>query len=409
MASPTDIIPGDSALATYIAARADSLILLPGGIRLSNPLSGTHYLKPPIPTRYTLRAYNSAGQDSAHLLITMSSFAPLLTLGLSEDTIVVGDSTQLLYSTLRTDSVILQGVGTLTPASSGSRYVKPTSNTSYTAIAYGPYGSDTETVALRVEVPYQIQAANGRYFKGTMGSAITSPSMKFRVVDFNAQTLRKVWVRFRMIDGDGTVVPDSAQAGTDGFSTATYAFSGGRADAVVRITVPGVDSIDVLVRANMLVPGANAQAQYILLSDSYQTIKGFNGLPIAIDPVPAKFLRVANYESSLGFVAVIDDANHNDIADDPEVVNTLVKVFGDERTGLIVNTVYDDTTAAGIGIGSNYASVRSAYGVPDAAYEDPTPDTLVMFYNFLGLTLFCGTNRATNGDTIVAEIHLWKP
>jgi len=110
-------------------------------------------------------------------------------------------------------------------------------------------------------------------------------------------------------------------------------------------------------------------------------------------------------------VAVIDDANHNDVADDPELVNTLVKVFGDERTGLIINTVNTDTTIDGIGIGSNYASFRAVYGVPDSAVEYTIggQDSAYMVYMPLGMTCFFGLNTATNGDTIVAEIHLWKP
>lgn len=408
-ATPTDILAGDSTLATYTAVRADSLVLIPTGTKLGNANSGSLYLKPPIPTRYTLHAYNTAGRDSSSILITMSSHSPLLSFALSEDTIVIGDSTELLFSAFREDSIVIAGIGKVTPADSGSRYIKPTATTSYTAIAYGPYGSDTETVVLRVEVPYQIQAANGIYFKGTMGSSVVSPSMRFRVVDFNAQMLRKVWTHFSVIDGDGAVSPDSVRAGEDGFVQATYSFSGSRADAMVRIAVPGVDSIDLFVRANLLVPGAIAQAQYILLSDSYQTIKGFNGTPVAIDPVPGKYLRVANYEASLGFVAVIDDANHNDIADDGEVVNTLVKVFGDERTGLIINTVSKDTSAEGIGIGSSISNIRTAYGSPDSAYIYSILDTLVAFYSSRGLTFFCGMNTPTGGDTIVAEIHLWKP
>ena len=407
-AAGNDIVPGDSTLATYAAVRADSIVLTPGQ-KLANPVTGSIYLKPAFPTRYVLRAYNSAGQDSLSLQITMSSAAASLTLGLSEDTIVTGDSTTLSYSTLRADSVVLLGVAKLSPVASGTRILKPTANITYTAVAYSPYGNDTGSVAVRVEVPFQLQIPNGRYFKGEMGSAIATPEMRFRVVDFAAQALRKVWVHFRLIDGDGALSLDSARAGANGLITLAYSFSGIRSDAVIRAVVPSVDSTDVLVRAKLLVPGNNAQAQYILLTDSYQTIKGFNGSPVAIDPYDGKYLRIANYESTLGFVAVIDDANHNDVADDPELVNTLVKVFADERTGLIVNTVNTDTTVEGIGVGSTYSKIRSLYGLPDSAFADPTPDSLIMYYAGRGLTFFCGTNIATNGDTVVAEIHLWKP
>ncbi|MEW6051433.1 MAG: hypothetical protein AB1644_10280 [Candidatus Zixiibacteriota bacterium] len=399
-AAPTDIAPGDSSLITYAAADADSLVLSPGS-RLPSAQSGTVWIKPAVPTGYTLTGYNKDGRDSAKLTITMSSVAAQFTLfDVSQDTIVINDSTLLNWTAVRADSVVLYiGQPTLTrilkfpSAGAGATQLKPTSSAAYTAIAFGVYGRDTASLNVRVEIPSQIIASNGLYYKGAMGSNSSNPSMQFWVRDVSGQIARKAWMKFRVIEGDGalSVGPnDSLRVDASGTVTILYNFSSSMGHAVVRGVVTGYDSVDVYVRANTLIP--KVQGQYVLLKDTYSMVKAFNGAAPKIDiPDSNYYIIVANYEASLGVVFVLFDQNTEYVADDADSVWTV-----------IVNTVYAGTTAGGIGIGSNFRSIVQAYGVADSMINDPTPDTLVIYYGSLGLTFYCGTNL----DTVVAEIHL---
>ncbi|PWB75852.1 hypothetical protein C3F09_01700, partial [candidate division GN15 bacterium] len=392
-ASPADLVPGDSTLFTYAAVRADSLVLTPPGQRLASATSGSLYVKPVLPTRYTLRAYNASGQDSASVQVTMSTLTPVLTLALSEDTIVTGDSTTLTYTATHTDSVILQSVGKLTPAAGGARVLKPTANTTYVAVAYGLYGRDTAQVSVRVEVPYQIQAPNGGFYKGTMGSSVLNPELRFRVVDFSAATLYKPWIHFSATNGDGVLSADSLQPSSTGFADLNYDFGGKLGRATITATVPGYDTMSVEVRADILTPGASGQGQYVLFSDKYGTVKILNGPPASVDVDPQYCILYANYETAKGVVVVLEDNPCDATANDNEPVQ-----------GVIVNTVYAGKTEKGIGIGSTYAQITSAYGQPDSVYIDPNPPpALTLEYWALGMIIYCGTT-----DSTAFEIHLTK-
>ncbi|MCM2272846.1 MAG: hypothetical protein NDJ18_09880, partial [candidate division Zixibacteria bacterium] len=183
--TPTDIAPGDSVLFAYAAVRADSLKLFPTGQKLTNAVSGSLYVKPSAVTTYTLRAYNSAGQDSAKVSISMTSVVPVInTFTVSEDTIVVSDSTQATWGCARVDSVKLNGTLELAPAAGGTVWFTPPASGLLTLIAYNQYGSDTAILTVRVEVPAQVQPDGGiLHYKGEMGSSQQFPQMRFKVVD----------------------------------------------------------------------------------------------------------------------------------------------------------------------------------------------------------------------------------
>ncbi len=212
--TPTDIAPGDSVLFAYTAVRADSLKLFPTGQKLTNAVSGSLYVKPAVATTYTLRAYNSAGQDSAKVSISMTSVVPVInTFTVSEDTVVVSDSTQVTWGCVRVDSVKLNGTLKLTPAAGGTAWFTPPASGLLTLIAYNQYGRDTANLTVRVEVPAQVQPVGGiLYYKGEMGSSQQFPQMRFRVVDQFASPLYKVWMKFTLLEGDGTLSADSLQS-----------------------------------------------------------------------------------------------------------------------------------------------------------------------------------------------------
>lgn len=399
-ATPADILPGDSSLIEYAVTGADSVKLLPDGVKLTPASSGNRWVKPPRPTIYSLTAYNKDGKDSETAAVTMSGAMPVISrFELTEDTILIGDSTALIWETVRTDSIIINnGLGRMVSADSGGIVVKPNVSTSYRAIAYNQIGADTNTVTARVEIPYAVNALYGSYFKGIMGSGIQEPQFRFRVLDQVGAALHKPWLYFSIVEGDGALLVDSSLPDAGGGVTNNYTFSGRLGYGVVRALVRNVDTLDVKVRASVIRFGADGQGQYIKLYDTYSDVFAFDGQPASIDPDPRPTFEInyVNYEVALGTVAVIFDLNNDNIVQDTEPV-----------VEVIVNTVFKDTTAEGIGIGSGIGAVRAAYGTPDVFVpDDVDPAARKMIYNTLGALFYVST---TPPDSAVFEIHLWDP
>jgi hypothetical protein len=399
-ALPIDITPGDSIRFTYSVTGSDSTILTPPRQKLTSAGAGSVYVKPVHPTRYWLIAYNADGRDSASILVPMAASVPLIqTAAFDADTIVQHDSVTLNYSVLRADSVVLTSVGKLSTASSGSIKLSPAGGTPYTLTAYNGVGSDTTTVKVVVEIPHSVTALNGQYYKGSLGSSTLTPSLKFICTDSTTQMLYKPWIHVRKLSGDGQISADSLRPDASGKATFTYLFSDTIGQATLRAFVRGFDSTDVNLRADILTPGPHGQGQYISLDDNFSTVKIVNGPPVSVDVDPVYWITYANYESTLGVVAEIDDANHNSLADDGEGV-----------LGVIVTTIYQGKTSEGIGIGAAYHDVVSAYGQPDSLRYDPTPPAAIIIkYVHRGL-IFVGVPADTSIEQIeVSEFVTASP
>ncbi len=398
-AAPTDILPGDSVLVTYKALRADSVVLYPPGTRMPSNDSDQVYIKPSLPTTYTMVAYNKDGVDSARFTITMSgAAAQISSFTASEPVIITGDSTVLSWVTQRADSLVIDhGIGKVANPASGSVTVKPSATTVYRAIAYN-IGTDTATVTVTVQNPASIQAPSGLFYKGNMGSSLLDPPLTFVVQDASGGVVTKAWVHYSLVEGDGTLSADSSLPNGSGSYALSYNFSGLLGHAVIRAKVPGVDSIDVYVRANTLIPGPGGQGQYVLFGEYFGMAINFNGQPERDDPDPNLWLNYAVYEATYGVVVMVYDVNHNYAAD-----------VGEPVAGVIVNNeivAYQGTTADGIGVGSPLSDVIAAYGQPDSSYydDDPIKPADVYFYYGLGLTFF-----ADPTDSVTFEIHLSDP
>jgi hypothetical protein len=230
-----------------------------------------------------------------------------------------------------------------------------------------------------------------------MGTSNIAPPLTFTVNDDKGQPVAGATVRCSRIVGDGTIFADSLKTDSTGHVTFSYSFDGNRGDAILMAKVPGVDSEQVYVRANTLIPGVGGQAQYILLSDKYRDVKNYNGTPASIDADPASWIVYANYEQALGVVVVLPDVKHDSTAvDSAEVLS------------VIVNTVYTGKTKDSIGIGSTLQAVRAIYGDPDTIKYDPPSPPIYIRYVDQGL-LFYGDTQLLNGipvlDTIIHEIH----
>ncbi len=393
LANPIDIEPGDSTLVTYKTRYSTSLTVDPGNIGLTPVDSGATYFKPSVPTTYHLVANNDDGIDSASLSITMTTAAAdFVQFELSDNRILNGDSTQLSWNATKADSIVIDnGIGKLSNAQSGTLWLKPTATTAYTAIAYN-IGTDTATATVAVENPESIDASEGLYYKGEMGSAALTPLLTFQVIDAAGGASTQAWIHFELLGGDGTLSADSILPGLAGAAYPTYNFSGSFGYADLRAKVKGVDSVDVYLRANTLIPGLGGQGQYAHFGDPYSVARGFNGNPEGVTPVG--YINYVEYEQTLGVVLMVLDTVPNDVADGIEPIY-----------GVIVNTVYDKKTADGIGVNSHISDVIAVYGQPDTSYLDPTPPAAdVYHYDDPPMDFFADT-----ADSLVFEIHFKAP
>ena len=239
------------------------------------------------------------------------------------------------------------------------------------------------------------------HYKGVMGDTIPDTVLQFAVADKNDNYLPNQQIQLEPHGGDGELSHRSITTDSSGTAGFWYAFTGDSGHAVIRLVTEGIDSLDIFLRANTLIPGPHGQGQYVLFDDTYADVKKFNGDPASVDTYIDHPIIYVNYEESLGVVVMVYDLDTNAVIYDTSSVY-----------GVIVNTVYEGKTADSIGVGSPVDSVREAeaFGLPDSIWfydnDDPAERAVVLEYFDLGLTFYCDT-----ADTNVEEIHMieWVP
>ncbi len=393
-AQPLDIMPGDSSLLDYSTSGADSSKIFPDGSRLSPTSSGEKWVEPSVPTTYWLVGYNSTGRDSATLRITMDgAVAEISEFSLSPTVVLIGDSTKLTWQTQRADDLVVDnGIGRPMPVDSGGLWLWLSNSATYRAIAINSIGRDTAEASVTVENPTVVVADGGAYHKGTLGSSTLIPPLEFRVEDARGGVLTLPWIHLALTDGDGALTPDSLQ----GIGSASYTFSGSQTSAVVQALVRDVDTTEVHLRTNAIVPGVGGQGQYVLFGDPYAAVLALNGNPVKVDEHPDYWLLFADYEDILGVVFYIADDNQSHTADPTDPV--IGVIFTANFTGA--------KTADSIGIGSAITDIRAVYGTADTTYLDTVaPVAQAFIYRDEGLTFF----TTVSGDSSVVEMHVIEP
>ena len=258
-----------------------------------------------------------------------------------------------------------------------------------------PFGCGDDVGRVGPGDPAKIVAVNGLYYKGAMGDTISDTVLQFAVADKNDNYLPNQQIQLYLVEGDGHLPPKSITTDSSGTAGFPYVFNGSLGHAVIRLIAPDIDTLDILLRANTLILEPGGQAQYVLLSDTYEQVKGFNGLPDQIDET--SFLVIPVYESSLGVVVILEDLNDDEIPDNGEPV-----------LGIFVNTIYEGTTndSIPIGIGSSISDVRTVFGLPNkvSIYRDTvTGDSAVeISYASEDFQLLGGFDP----DTTIEEIQL---
>ena len=246
--------------------------------------------------------------------------------------------------------------------------------------------------------PDNVISVNGNYFKAVMGDTVTDRSLNFAVRDKNNKNMTNQWLFFELLIGDGSLSADSVKTDLSGNAHITYAFNSSLGDAEIEFLAKGIDTGQIEIRANTLIPGIGGQAQYILFDDTYLDCKNYNGQPASVDVDQDFWITYANYENALDVVFVIDDRDSSETAEDNEDILAVILTSG-----------YTGKTKDSIGIGSTLNEIKAVYGPPDTIYFDSTqPPALGVVYRGEGLLFFIDTVAPGTVDTNTAafEIHM---
>jgi hypothetical protein len=253
-------------------------------------------------------------------------------------------------------------------------------------------------------------ALNGVFYRGIMGSGWLDRPLEFAVIDKAGTRFPNQWVHYRLLEGDGAISADSVKSSSDGRLSVGYSFSGSLGHAVIRAVARNLDSVEVYLRANTLIPGDHGQGQYILLDDTYGDILDFNGLPQSLDTFPALGIAVANYEATLGMVAVLYDTDENGVIEPTSPVYAVFvvdSVYPQPPDSTTNSARYGGTTADGIGIGSHWMNdVRPVLGFPQFIVfddDDPNLPAIRVIYDDLHLTFWCHQSDSTTFQIDIAE------
>jgi hypothetical protein len=146
-AQPSTVLSGASTMLSWNASNTSSVNISGVGTFAA---SGSVKVTPTATTTYTATATGAAGKSAASTLVsvTTSGSAPTITFSAQPSTIAPGAAAVLSWTTTKTTSVSIAGVGTF--GATGSTQVTPTATTTYTATATGTGGTAGSTTTVTV-------------------------------------------------------------------------------------------------------------------------------------------------------------------------------------------------------------------------------------------------------------------
>lgn len=176
--SKSSIAPGDTATLSWTTSNATSASI-DNGVGTATPVAGGS--KDVTPTKNTTYLLTAIGSDGSTVTcsapITVSTTpAPACTLTADDTSLSKGDSTKLNWTSTHADTVTIdQSIGSVTPVAGGSTTVSPSSDTTYTATATGPYGTKTCSVTITVSTPGCTSNCGGGGGGGHHGGSSSKP------------------------------------------------------------------------------------------------------------------------------------------------------------------------------------------------------------------------------------------
>jgi hypothetical protein len=254
----------------------------------------------------------------------------------------------------------------------------------------------TEDVAAAPPVPDRIVPLNGQYYTTGMRGFVSQNSLQFIVEDTAGFRIGNVDLLLSQVEGDGAFTGNQNDTvrtdPTTGVGTFAYSFNGSLGHSIMRLTLPDVDTLDVYLRSNVLIPGAGGQAQYVLFDDTWADVRAFDGDPASVDTTGAfgGTFVYANYRDVLGVTAAFYDDDRDDQLFDTSQVY-----------GVVLDTAYTGTTFGGIGLYSTFSELQTAYGAPDSIVA-ALADTVSIFYG----SQFARFDAVVGADTTVVRVLL---
>jgi hypothetical protein len=161
-ATPNTIRPGERVRLAWLVENADTVTISPAPGSVDSK-TGTSDVTPAQTTTYTLTARGASGTVTSTAVVTVQAVAPtdprIIRFEAMPVTILLGETTNLSWTTDGVTDVSISGIGAVDP--NGSRTVSPAQTTTYTLTAKGSDGRQvTASVTVTVttgQVPQVIQ------------------------------------------------------------------------------------------------------------------------------------------------------------------------------------------------------------------------------------------------------------
>ncbi|MFC1829702.1 hypothetical protein ACFL0O_08825, partial [Thermodesulfobacteriota bacterium] len=149
-ADPNTILSGGSSTLRWSSTNADTCEINQGiG---SVDVNGSIQVSPTETTTYTITAAGPGGTTTADVTVNVTYPLPTITAGTDPETIMVGESSTLSWTTSNADNCVIdQGIGSV--GLTGSIVVQPDKTTTYTITAIGPGGTSTANATITVNYP----------------------------------------------------------------------------------------------------------------------------------------------------------------------------------------------------------------------------------------------------------------
>lgn len=280
-AEPSTVLAGDFTTIAWQTSGATAVTVVPNlnedddGTDL--PLSGSRTIVAIETTTYVLTATGPEGSSTASVTVTVTPRAPTITLTVSPDSIIRGQSATLNWTSENATSISIEpGVGTFQEPN-GSVQISPEATTTYTATATGTGGTTQATVTVTVAEPGELAVT----LSAVPSSIAPGGTSTLTWSTQNAASVRiEPGVGAVALNGSVEVTPSATTTYT---ATATGPL-GNTATATGRVTVIPGGNLNVIKHIIFFVQENRSFDNYFAKLQEYRESKGVSGEVEGFDP-----------------------------------------------------------------------------------------------------------------------------